>query len=89
MDVVIFTMVALFWMAFAGAVLFSQSSIHDVWQWFKDQNLLLQASLGFLFLPWVVGMWIWETSWPVIWRGLLAGGVAWASIYAFFPWRNR
>lgn len=87
MEVVAFAVVVLLWVAFAALVVLSQSSIDDAWTWFKDQSLVVQIPLGFLFLPWVVGAWIWESSWPVAARGVLVVGVAWANVYTFSPWK--
>ncbi len=87
MEIVGFTVVVVLWMTFAAALALSQSSIHDIWAWFRDRSLIVQIPLGLLFLPWLVGMWIWERSWPVAARGLLVGGLAWANVYAFSPWK--
>jgi hypothetical protein len=67
---------------FALALVVSQQSIDQIWTWFTDQSLLLQVPLGILFLPWVVGMWIWESSWPLVARGALVGGEAEALQFA-------
>lgn len=74
MEVIAFAAVVVLWIGFAALLLFSQSSIDDTWTWFKDQSLVLQVPLGFLFLPWVVGAWIWESPWPVAARGALVAG---------------
>ena len=79
--------VVILWVAFAAAVFFSQSSIHEIWAWFKDQSFWMQLPLGILFLPWLIGMWIWETSWPLAARGALVGALAWANVYTFSPWK--
>jgi hypothetical protein len=82
-----FLVVVILWAAFALALLFSQSSIHDMWRWFKARSLMLQVPLGILFLPWLVGMWIWEASWPATVRTVAVAGVAWANVYVFLPWK--
>ena len=89
MEVVGFVVVAALCLAFLGAVALSQSSIDEAWRWFKDQSLVLQVPVGILFLPWVAGMWIWESFWAALWRLSLVAGLAWATLYAFFPWRAR
>jgi hypothetical protein len=86
-EIIGFAVMVALWIAFAGALFFSQSSIHDLWAWFKDQSLVLQVPLGILFLPWLIGMWIWESSWPAAARGVLVGGLAWLNVYAFSPWK--
>ena len=87
MEIIAFAAVVVLWVGFAVLLFFSQSSIDNAWTWFKDQSLVVQVPLGFLFLPWAVGMWIWESSWPFAARGLLVGGIAWANLYSFFPWK--
>ena len=87
MEVIAFAAVVVLWIGFAALLLFSQSSIDDTWTWFKDQSLVVQIPLGVMFLPWVVGAWIWESSWPVEARGILVAGIAWANVYTFSPWK--
>jgi hypothetical protein len=85
MDIVGFAVVVALWVAFTSALVLSQSSIDDIWAWFKHQRLMVQISVGVLFLPWLLGMWIWESSWSPMTRGLLVGALAWANVYAFLP----
>jgi hypothetical protein len=87
-EVTLFFVAAALWVVFAVAVLVSQSSLDDVWAWFKGQSLLLQVPLGILFLPWVIGMWIWESTWSLAARSVLVAGIAWANLYSFFPWKS-
>jgi hypothetical protein len=84
-EIALFIVAVGLWVVFALVLLLSQQSIDQVWAWFKDQTLLLQVPVGIMFLPWVIGMWIWESSWPFAARGLLVGGIAWANLYSFFP----
>lgn len=87
MEIIAFAVVVMLWVGFASLLFLSQSSVDDAWIWFKDQSLVVQVPVGLLFLPWVVGAWIWESSWPLAARGLFVGGVAWANIYTFSPWK--
>jgi hypothetical protein len=59
-EIIGFAIVVVLWTVFAGALFFSQSSIHEMWAWFKGQLVVLQVPLGILFLPWLIGMWIWR-----------------------------
>ncbi len=70
------------------ALLLSQPTLDAVWQMFASWPLVLQALVGLLLLPVVAGLWIWETSWPVIVRLALVTGLAWVTIYTFFPKRT-
>jgi hypothetical protein len=38
-----------------------------------------------LFLPVMAGLWIWETTWPVLLRLLLVGGLAAWNLLVFLP----
>jgi hypothetical protein len=87
MEIIAFTVVVVLWICFAALLFLSRASIDEVWTWLGGQPLVVQVPVGFLFLPWVIGMWIWESSWPLAARGLLVGGVAWANIYTFSPWK--
>jgi hypothetical protein len=31
------------------------------------------------------GLWIWESSWPLVVRLVFVGGIAFANLYSFFP----
>jgi hypothetical protein len=87
MEIVAFSAMIVLWIGFAVLLFFSQSSIDNMWTWFKDRSVVVQVPLGFLFLPWVAGTWIWESSWPLVARGMLVAGVACANIYTFSPWK--
>ena len=84
-NIVAFGIFALLWLAFAAALIWSQGSLDQAWAWFGDLPLILQAVVGLLFLPVVVGLWIWETAWPEVVRLALVGGVALANLYLFLP----
>jgi hypothetical protein len=58
-EVIIFTVVLGLWIAFIATFFFPKASIRDIRAWFNEQSLVLQVPLGILFLPWVIGMWIW------------------------------
>jgi hypothetical protein len=36
----------------------------------------------------VIGLWVWETSWPILLRLVLVAGLAWVTLYTFFPWKK-
>jgi hypothetical protein len=84
-NIVAFGIFALLWFAFAAALIWSQGSLDQAWAWFRDLPRVLQAVVGLLFLPVVVGLWIWETAWPEVVRLVLVGGVAAANLYLFLP----
>ena len=54
-------------------------------QFFRGMPFIFQAVIGLLVLPVVLGLWIWESSWPLWLRLILVLGLGWATIYTFFP----
>jgi hypothetical protein len=89
MVVLVFAVVALLWVAFGAALLLDQKSLDSVWAAFRAAPLPLQVVEGVVLLPWVVGLAVWEARWALGLRLLLVAGLAWATLYAFAPWRAR
>ena len=83
--IVAFAVLTVLWLAFATALLFNRGLLDTAWQTFLGWPLLLQIVVGLLVLPVVAGLWIWETSWPPVLRLVLVIGLAWVTIYTFFP----
>ena len=80
-----FVVLTFLWLAFATALLFNRDLLDTVWQSFRSWPLLVQILVGFLILPVIAGLWIWETSWPLLLRLILIVGLAWITVYTFFP----
>ena len=80
-----FAVLTLLWLAFVAALLFNQNLLETAWQSFRSWPLLIQVIVGLLVLPVIVGLWIWETSWSLLVRLGLVLGLAWVTVYTFFP----
>lgn len=80
-----FAILTVLWLGFGAALLFNQALLDTVWQLFRGLPVLAQIGLGLLLLPLVVGLWIWQTPWPLWIRLILVVGLAWATIYTFLP----
>lgn len=80
-----FIVLGFLWLAFAAALMVSRESLDSVWQAFRAWPLALQLVVWLLALPVVAGLWVWESSWPLLVRLLLVVGLAWVSLYTFFP----
>lgn len=80
-----FTILSLLWLAFGFALLFNRPALERTWQWFSKTPLLIKLLLALLFLPVVIGLWIWNTRWPFWLRLALVAGLAWMTIYTFLP----
>jgi hypothetical protein len=82
---ILFGIFALLWVGFGAALLLSQGSIDAAWQWVNDLPLILKLLAWLLFLPVMAGMWVWETTWPVVLRLLLVAGVAGWNLLVLLP----
>ena len=82
-----FSILTLLWLGFAAALVFNHALLDVVWTSFRGLPWLVQGVLWVLVLPVTAGLWIWETSWPLWLRLLLVVGLAWMTIYTFFPRR--
>lgn len=82
-----FAILTLLWLGFAAALIFNQALLDSVWISFRGLPWIAQGVVWVLILPVTAGLWIWETSWPLWLRLLLVMGLAWVTIYTFFPRR--
>lgn len=82
---ILFVAFAALWLAFGAALVLTQGSIDEAWQSIRALPLVVQAVVWVLFLPLMVGMWIWETTWPIIVRLILIAGVAGWNLLVFLP----
>ena len=48
-------------------------------------NQVILALVWLLFLPVVVGLWAWETTWPLVLRLIVVAGLAGWSVMLFLP----
>jgi hypothetical protein len=84
-----FTVLTLLWLAFGVALLFNRELLDAAWQTFRGWPLVLQIIVGLLVLPVTLGLWIWETSWPLWLRLILVIGLATMTVYLFYPRKPR
>ena len=83
-NIFVFTLFTLLWLAFS-ALLFRREMLINTWQSIRRLPLLVQLLLWLLFLPVVLGLWIWQSSWPLWLRLVLVAGLAWWNVFVFFP----
>jgi hypothetical protein len=87
---VLFMLFAVIWIAFAVALVWSQGSLDAAWQSIRSLPLGVQGVVWLLFLPVMLGLWIWETTWPLIVRLPLVVGIAGWNLLVFLPrWLQR
>ena len=80
-----FAILTILWLGFGYALAFNQVMLDTAWQFFRGMPFAIQMIVGFLILPVVLGLWIWESSWPLWVRLILVIGLGFATIYTFFP----
>lgn len=85
---ILFVVFAFIWAAFGLALIWSQGSLDGAWEAIRDLPVLAQGLIWLLFLPVMLGLWIWEASWSLIMRLVLILGIAgWTLLVFPRPWR--
>jgi hypothetical protein len=82
---ILFAIFTIIWVAFGAGLIFSQGSVDQAWQMVRSLPLIVQIGVWVLFLPVMIGLWVWETSWPLIVRLVLVVGVAGWNLFMFLP----
>jgi hypothetical protein len=82
---VLFALFAIIWIAFAVALIWSQGSLDNAWQAIRTLPLIVQILVWILFLPVMAGLWVWETSWPIVVRLVLVAALAGWNLIMFLP----
>jgi hypothetical protein len=66
------------WAGFATALVVNPVWLDMLWNWVQALPLVTKIIIWVLFLPIMVGLWIWESDWTTLARLLGYGGiVAW------------
>lgn len=76
---------ALLWALFAYGVVMRQGSLDDAWQTLRALPLAVQLVVWLLFLPVMAGLWIWESTWPLLLRITLVSGLGVWNLLIFLP----
>ena len=82
---ILFGIFAIIWIAFAAGLIWSQGSLDQAWNTVRGLPLIIQVFVWVLFLPVMIGLWIWETGWPLVVRLVLIVGVAGWNLLMFLP----
>jgi hypothetical protein len=80
-----FAVLGVLWLGFLAALILDREILTATWQVFRSWPLIAQAIVGLLTLPVVVGLWIWQTGWAIWLKVILVLGLAWVTLYTFFP----
>jgi len=69
---------AMLWVGFAIALVVNREWLDLLWNWVRALPSVAEIIVWVLFIPIMVGLWIWESSWPALVRLLaFAGIVVW------------
>ena len=69
---------AMLWVGFAIALVVNREWLDLLWNWVQALPSVAEIIVWVLFLPIMVGLWIWESPWPDLVRLLaFAGIVVW------------
>ncbi len=72
---------AMLWVGFAVALVVNREWLDLVWNWVQALPIVLRVIVWVVFLPVMVGLWIWQSSWPIYGQLLgLAGIVGWTML---------
>jgi hypothetical protein len=66
------------WVGFILALVVNREWLDELWGWAQALPLIPNIIVWILFLPIMVGLWIWESSWPTLGRSMgLAAIIGW------------
>jgi hypothetical protein len=82
---IVFLVFLVLWGAFGAGLVLNQGGLDAAWEWIGNLPLLLQGIAWLLFLPVVGALWVWESTWPVVFRLILVVGLAGWSLMIFLP----
>ena len=82
---ILFAFFLVLWVAFGAALVWSQGSLHDAWEWVRGLPLIVQGIVWLRCLPVMAGLWVWETSWPLIVRLVLILSIAGWNLLVLLP----
>lgn len=76
------------WAMFAIGAIFTPETVDAFWQSVRDLPWWFEVPIWFFTLPWMIGLWIWESSLELWLRFVLVAGVALANLVSFNPWSS-
>jgi hypothetical protein len=84
-NILVWVAFTVLWIAFALALAFSPGTLDDVWHAVRRLALVIQAVTWLLFLPIMIGLWIWKRLWPLPIRVVLVLALGAWTVFFLFP----
>ena len=79
---------AILWIGFIVALIVNPEWLDMLWDWVRTLPTVAEVIVWLFFLPVMVGLWIWESSWALIIRWLaFAGMIGWTYLAISSFWR--
>ncbi len=82
---VLFAIFVAIWIAVAAGLIWNQATLDQAWLAIRDLPLVLELVVWVLFLPVMLGLWVWEAGWPLLVRVVLVIGLAGWNLLVFLP----
>jgi hypothetical protein len=82
---VAFFVCVVLWVVMAGGIVFTPDTVDSIWQSIREMTWWLQVPAWILLLPWMLGLWVWESSWPLWARFLALATIALVNLISFYP----
>jgi hypothetical protein len=72
---------AMLWIGFAVALVVNREWLDLLWNWVQALPIVLKVIVWVAFLPGMVGLWIWQSSWPLLGQLVgMAGIIGWTML---------
>lgn len=81
----LFVIFAVLWTGFGAAIVSREGTLDQAWARVQSLPLMVRGLVWLLFLPVMVGLWIWERTWPRLVRLALVLGLAAWNLLVFMP----
>ena len=82
---VLFAVFAIVWVAVGVGLAMSQGTVDQAWETIRALPIVVQAVVWLVFLPVMAGLWIWESTWPLIVRIVLVASLAGWNLLILLP----
>ena len=82
---ILFLVFAVLWLLVGAGIVLSQGSVDAAWDQIRQLPLIVQGIAWLLLLPVMAGLWIWESSWPLMIRAVLVLGLAGWTLLVMLP----
>lgn len=84
-NILVFVLFTVLWCAFVAALVVAPRTLDDIWHIVRALPLIVQGVVWLLFLPLMIGLWMWERSWALPVRLVLVLALAALNVFMFVP----